>query len=348
MASIVLPIVFVVPLVLFCVYSMFFVGNLASIGPDEPVPPNFSVWALRSLTCCCSPFLVCVIWIAGMILTERFRSSMNRKYVGEKTLVISYPLEPRRFEAHADFTTCLSRLAASDLVIVMQSASGFSQTGEASVTIGPPEYLACNVNVCCLMLHAQRYYFFPDCIVVFDGADYRKIPWTSAKVAVNAAEGSFTAIEYAIGWAHANADGSPDARYRFNYQVKRAIRVQRPFREVCTFVFDFVEPAVVLVTRDSQAAAEFAAAVADWLGPGAISSPRPIPRPVRPLSYYEILGVSRDATPEEIKAKYRELVMKYHPDRNPGDEKAAEIFKGIGEAYSVLSDPDKRRAYDRG
>lgn len=62
--------------------------------------------------------------------------------------------------------------------------------------------------------------------------------------------------------------------------------------------------------------------------------------------YYEILGVSRDATDEEIKKAYRRLALKYHPDRNPGDKEAEEKFKEINEAYAVLSDKEKRRHYD--
>jgi molecular chaperone DnaJ len=63
--------------------------------------------------------------------------------------------------------------------------------------------------------------------------------------------------------------------------------------------------------------------------------------------YYEILGVPRDATPEEIKRAYRRLALKYHPDRNPGDKEAEEKFKEIAEAYDVLRDPEKRAMYDR-
>ncbi|MBP5241456.1 MAG: DnaJ domain-containing protein, partial [Bacteroidales bacterium] len=63
--------------------------------------------------------------------------------------------------------------------------------------------------------------------------------------------------------------------------------------------------------------------------------------------YYEVLGVSKEATPEELKKAYRKLALQYHPDRNPGDKEAEEKFKEAAEAYEVLSNPDKRARYDR-
>src|ERR1043166_5080106 len=63
--------------------------------------------------------------------------------------------------------------------------------------------------------------------------------------------------------------------------------------------------------------------------------------------YYEILGIKRDAKPEEIKKAYRRLARKYHPDVNPGDKAAEERFKQMSEAFDVLSDPKKRKVYDR-
>lgn len=63
--------------------------------------------------------------------------------------------------------------------------------------------------------------------------------------------------------------------------------------------------------------------------------------------YYNILGVERSASQDEIKKKYRKLAAKYHPDRNPDDPSAEEKFKELGEAYEVLKDPEKRKLYDK-
>lgn len=63
--------------------------------------------------------------------------------------------------------------------------------------------------------------------------------------------------------------------------------------------------------------------------------------------YYEILGVSRDSDQDAIKKAYRKLAMQFHPDRNPGDKAAEDKFKEAAQAYEVLSDPQKRQAYDR-
>ena len=63
--------------------------------------------------------------------------------------------------------------------------------------------------------------------------------------------------------------------------------------------------------------------------------------------FYTLLGIERDADGDDIKKAYRNLAMKYHPDRNPGDEEAERKFKEVNEAYEVLKDEEKRAAFDR-
>ena len=63
--------------------------------------------------------------------------------------------------------------------------------------------------------------------------------------------------------------------------------------------------------------------------------------------FYEVLEISREASSEEIKKAYRQMALKFHPDRNPGDDEAPKRFKEAAEAYEVLSDPEKRQRYDR-
>lgn len=65
------------------------------------------------------------------------------------------------------------------------------------------------------------------------------------------------------------------------------------------------------------------------------------------MKYYELLGIQKTATADEIKKAFRKLALKYHPDRNPGDKKSEDKFKEISEAYAVLSDDEKRKQYDR-
>src|SRR6266508_6799101 len=66
-----------------------------------------------------------------------------------------------------------------------------------------------------------------------------------------------------------------------------------------------------------------------------------------PRDLYEVLGVKRDASDDDVKKAYRKLARQYHPDRNPGDKQAETKFKEVQEAYDVLSDKSKREQYDR-
>src|SRR6202521_4572639 len=70
-------------------------------------------------------------------------------------------------------------------------------------------------------------------------------------------------------------------------------------------------------------------------------------RAMAKIDFYELLGLQKTASAEDIKKTYRKLAMQFHPDRNPGDKAAEQKFKDISEAYDVLKDDQKRAAYDR-
>ena len=70
-------------------------------------------------------------------------------------------------------------------------------------------------------------------------------------------------------------------------------------------------------------------------------------QPHQKRDYYEVLGVERTCSAQELKSSFRRLALQYHPDKNAGDKKAEEKFKELSEAYEVLSDPEKRARYDR-
>src|SRR5690606_9596398 len=74
---------------------------------------------------------------------------------------------------------------------------------------------------------------------------------------------------------------------------------------------------------------------------------RALPPMAEITDYYQVLEVDEGASAEEVKKAYRRLARTYHPDRNPDDPEAEERFKAVQEAYDVLSDPEKRKAYDR-
>ena len=63
--------------------------------------------------------------------------------------------------------------------------------------------------------------------------------------------------------------------------------------------------------------------------------------------YYEVLGVAKNATADEVKKAYRKLAIQFHPDKNPGDKKSEEKFKEVNEAYETISDEKKRKMYDQ-
>ena len=63
--------------------------------------------------------------------------------------------------------------------------------------------------------------------------------------------------------------------------------------------------------------------------------------------YYEVLGLKKGASDDEIKKAFRKMAMKYHPDKNPGDKTCEEKFKEVNEAYGILSDPEKKKMYDQ-
>ena len=72
-----------------------------------------------------------------------------------------------------------------------------------------------------------------------------------------------------------------------------------------------------------------------------------MPASMSQQDYYEVLGVARGASTEEIKKAYRQMAMRFHPDKNPDDPAAEKKFKEVAEAYEVLSDPERRGLYDR-
>jgi hypothetical protein len=231
------PLIFAFPILAFLLF-LFLAGAADTALKDgvgakqPPVPgqkPNAQKPAFSGLACCTGVVAVPVLWVVGAFAVLLFGRTLNERFRMRYTIALRYALGPEHMRRFSRFLERLDELASTELFEIIWNRNACHHGPAIRLYLEVPLYLTSNLDIYCLKAGNERFYFFPDCVVLRQEEEFYLLSWDKFIVDVNNVDGVFTATDYYFRWAHARVDGGPDRRYKHNYQYKVPYKVQRPF-----------------------------------------------------------------------------------------------------------------------
>jgi hypothetical protein len=336
------PLVFAIPLV---GVFLLMIGAVISAGIRGNDPRrNNQPPSVAGMACCPAVLITPIFWIIGSVALVWVRSKIDADFERRNQVVLRYPFPKEERRRYKRWLDAMDGFAKSELIEIHNSTDGYEQGSRIHFYVSLPKFIQCNCDVYCAAFGCEKFYFFPDGVLASTSSGYSLVGMRRVTTLLDDLHGHFNDTAYYLQWAHSRVDGGPDRRFKYNYQVRVPYKVKKPISQFGVISLTIGKFSASALSRDPAVARRLAAAFEYW---GVIQPAKAQPRPERSRTHYDMLGLSRNATSEEIRTSYRALAMKYHPDRNPGDDDCVVFFKEITEAYTVLSDPLKRATYDR-
>ena len=258
LAAIGFPVLFFVP-TMFCCITSAILGN-APRPRDQPPDPRSAV---LGVVLCATP----LIWAVGSVSLILLRSKLNTDFRKKNTVGLRYALSNDAKTLYKKLLNCLDDLAATEMLeIAPHLVDGYYEhIGTGALRFELPSYVSCNVDVYCLIVGSDRYYFLPDCILRCIGNEYYTLSWSKAFLKNDNVGGKFRITRYRSVITHGRIrkDGGIDHRYNTTYG-QEAYEALESINQYGVLSFKFGKDSCILLTIGKESVGPFSVAFHEW------------------------------------------------------------------------------------